>query len=108
MKTAGSIEEQEERKAARSNRDPRHSSRANTPPVRVKMKKLDASRISAWRWQPGHSGNPSGRPKHDLGAEIARAVFENNADALYKAFSKALLRGNAYAYKNSRIGPMDA
>ena len=26
-------------------------------------------------------------------------MFENNADALYKAFSKALLRGNAYAFK---------
>ena len=25
--------------------------------------------------------------------------FENNAEALYKAFSKALLRGNAYAFK---------
>ena len=45
------------------------------------------------------AGDPSGRPKHDLAAEIAKACFENNADALYKAFSKALLKGNAYAFK---------
>ena len=45
------------------------------------------------------AGDPSGRPKHDLAAEIAKACIENNADALYKAFSKALLKGNAYAFK---------
>ena len=32
-------------------------------------------------------------------AEIARAVFEQNAEAVFKAFSKALLRGNAYCFK---------
>ena len=30
---------------------------------------------------------------------LARAVFENNHEALYKAFTAALLRGNAYCYK---------
>lgn len=73
---------------------------ANTQPARKKKPYEGyASRIAAWRWQPGRSGNPSGRPKHDLAAEIARAVFEQNADALFQAFSKALLRGNAYAFK---------
>jgi len=42
---------------------------------------------------------PGGCPKHDLASEIAKACFENNADALYTAFSKALLRGNAYVFK---------
>ena len=96
MKTADSIEQQPERKAARDNGD---SLRENTQPVTQKRKRGDASRIAAWRWQPGKSANPGGRPKHDLAAEIARAAFENNADALYKAFSKTLLKGNAYAYK---------
>ena len=96
MKTADSIEQQPERKAARDNGDEGVSRRENTPPSRVKMKKLEASRIAPWRWQPGHCPNPGGRPKHDLAAEIAKACFENNADALYKAFSKALLKGNAY------------
>ena len=30
---------------------------------------------------------------------MVRAASENNAEALYKAFSKALLRGNAYCFK---------
>ena len=72
---------------------------ANTLPVRKKSGRGDATRISAWRWQPGQKGDPSGRPKHDLAAEIAKACIENNADALYKAFSKALLKGNAYAFR---------
>jgi hypothetical protein len=96
MKTSDSIEEQTERKAARSNAD---SVRANTRPAGTKSGRGDATRILPWRWQAGTSGNPSGRPKHDLAAEIAKACFENNADALYKAFSKALLKGNAYAFK---------
>ena len=48
-------------------------------------------------WKPGQSGNPSGRPKNDVAKEIAKAVFENNREALYKAFAKAALKGNAYA-----------
>ena len=63
------------------------------------MKQRDATRIAAWKRQPGHCPNPGGRPKHDLAAEIARAAFENNREALYKAFTKAALRGNAYAFK---------
>jgi hypothetical protein len=102
MKTSDSIEAQEERKTARNNRNDLHSLRENTQPVTQKRKRGDASytaRIAPFRWQPGYCPNPGGRPKHDLSAEIARAVFENNADALYAAFSKALLKGNAYCYK---------
>ena len=48
----------------------------------------------------GVSGNPAGRPKGtDLAQEIARAIFERDADALYAAFTRALLRGNAYCFK---------
>ena len=96
MKTADSIEQQPERKAARDNGD---LTPENKPPARVRMKKLDATRIAPLTWKPGQSGNPGGRPQHDLVAEIARACFENNAEALYRAFSKAVLRGNAYAFK---------
>jgi hypothetical protein len=99
MKTSDSIEQQEERKNARSNAESAQTSRENTPPVRPKLKQRDASRIASWRWQPGHCPNPGGRPKHDLSAEIARACFEQNAEALFKAYTKALLRGNAYAFK---------
>lgn len=96
MKTADTIEQQEERKAARDNG---HSSPENKPPAGQKSKQRDATRIAPWRFVPGQSGNPGGRPKHDLAAEIARAVFENNAEALYKAYTKAALKGNAYAFK---------
>jgi len=58
MKTAQTIEEQEARKADGKDGI---SSRANTPRVRQKLKQRDANRIAKWRWQPGQSGNLSGR-----------------------------------------------
>lgn len=96
MKTADSIEQQPERKAARDNGD---SSPENTQSITRKSRRGDATRIAPWTWKPGQSGNPGGRPKNDLAAEIARAVFEQNAEAVFRAFSKALLRGNAYCFK---------
>jgi hypothetical protein len=97
MKTSDSIEQQPERKAARDNGD---SSPISRPPVSQKLKQRDATRIASWRWKPGQSGNPTGKAgRNDLAAEIARAVFESQPEALFKAFSKALLRGNAYAFK---------
>ena len=46
------------------------------------------------RFRPGQRGNPSGRPKKDIAAEIAQRVFEENADAIYRAMLKALLKGD--------------
>ena len=94
MKTARSIEEQTERKKAEKGQ----TSRVSTPPVKPKLKQRDASRIAAWRWKPGKSANPGGVPKHDVAAELARAIFENNPQVIYKAFLKAIARGNAYAF----------
>ena len=45
-------------------------------------------------WKPGQSGNPGGRRKEDIDPEIARRVFEENADAIYQAILKALLKGD--------------
>ena len=45
-------------------------------------------------FQPGQSANPGGRPKEDIASEIARRVFEENADAIYRAMLKALLKGD--------------
>jgi len=50
-------------------------------------------------WKPGQTGNPGGRPKHDVGADIARAILENNREAAYKALGRALMKGNAYVFK---------
>lgn len=50
-------------------------------------------------WPKGVSGNLRGRPKGDLSSEIARAVFENNAEAIYRAMARALCKGEARTFK---------
>ena len=62
-------------------------------------KRGNAARIARWRWKQGQSGNPSGKRRNDLSREIARAVFENNPDAIYRAMTRAILQGSAYAFK---------
>jgi hypothetical protein len=37
-------------------------------------------------------------PKRDLSAEIARAVFEQNPELIYRAMLKALRKGNARTF----------
>lgn len=64
-----------------------------------KLKQRDATRIAAWRWQSGKSANPGGVPKHDVAKEIAKAIFLNNSEMIYKAYCKMLKRGNAYAFQ---------
>lgn len=50
-------------------------------------------------WKPGQSGNPGGKPKDDMAREIAQAIFSNNPELIYKAFSRTLKKGNAYAFQ---------
>ena len=50
-------------------------------------------------WPKGVSGNPKGRPRCDISAEIARAVFENNAEAIYSAMTRRLIKGDVRAFK---------
>ena len=99
MKTAESIEAQEERKQARDNGDKAENSPVFTQPITPKKQRGDASRIAAWRWQKGKSANPGGVPKHDIAKEIAQAIFLNNPEMIYKAYSKMLRKGNAYAFQ---------
>jgi hypothetical protein len=99
MKTADIIAQQDERKAARGNEE---KLPADTQPVTQRRRRGDRSytaRIAPWKWKPGQSGNPTGKGRHDLAAEIARAFFEQNAEALYRAFCKTPMKGNAYAFK---------
>lgn len=59
-----------------------------------------AGRIQNLKPQPkGVSGNPKGRPKCDISVEIARAVFENNAEAIYRAMARKLIKGDVRAFK---------
>lgn len=50
-------------------------------------------------WPKGISGNPAGRPKDDLSVQIARAVFENNAEAIYRGLARRLIKGDARVFK---------
>jgi hypothetical protein len=49
-------------------------------------------------WKPGQSGNPGGRPKRDLAAEIARAIFEQEPEAITRVFAAELKKGNAKVF----------
>ena len=86
MKTAKFIEETKTASEKSPSNSPNESGREK------RMKNLVAP------WPKGVSGNPGGKPKTDLAAEIARAVFSENKEAIYKAMSKALLKGNAYSF----------
>lgn len=50
-------------------------------------------------WKPGQSGNPGGRPKQDISQLIARAIFENNPELIYKAYGKLLAKGSAFGFQ---------
>jgi hypothetical protein len=50
-------------------------------------------------WPKGISGNPAGRPKNDISVEIARAVFENNPEAIYRGMARRLMKGDTRAFK---------
>jgi hypothetical protein len=50
-------------------------------------------------WPKGVSGNPAGRPKDDISVEIARAVFENNPEAIYQGMLRRLKKGDARVFK---------
>lgn len=50
-------------------------------------------------WPKGVSGNPGGRPKRDMAAEIAQAVFEQNPEMIYQAMAKKLLKGDAHVFR---------
>jgi hypothetical protein len=90
MRTAQSIEEGKNRSSVKAPKGSAKSKRGSHPNSR---KNLLAP------WPKGFCPNPGGKPKRDWSADIARAVFEGNAEAVYEAMAKALLKGNAYAFK---------
>jgi hypothetical protein len=121
MKTSESIEQSEERKRQTKESTPltpadrKRYSRGYTPRQYARGKNPASHtprgyfnhgpdrnpKIRPTQWKPGQSGNPSGRisDKKDIAKQIARAVFENNREALYNAFANTALKGNAYAFQ---------
>lgn len=55
--------------------------------------------LAPFTFPKGVSGNPGGKPKFDVAAHIAQAILEKNQEAAYQALAKALLKGNAYVFK---------
>jgi len=54
-------------------------------------------------WKPGQTGNPVGKngwsERNDLAAEIARAIFEQDGEAIFESFRKLLRSGSPYGYQ---------
>ena len=94
--TAQKIEEAKEARAAQSKKKRKHENPENRKNSGKKKRTLpEAAR--PYMFKPGQSGNPGGRPKNDVAAELARAVIEGNFEAAAAAFAKQLRKGNAYA-----------
>ena len=97
MRTADQIEENRAQKdVSEKSVSPREIDGAK-PKRKVHPNSLKA--LEPTKWVPGVSGNPGGKPKFDVGAVIARAVLEQNQEAAYRALTSALLKGNAYVFK---------
>lgn len=99
MKTAESIERQESRKDDEKAAKLSRFLPQNSSPVSEEARRKRIDRIKPFRFQPGVSGNPGGRPKVDLAAEIARALFEQDGPAIFAAFRKVLRKGSPYAFQ---------
>lgn len=63
------------------------------------IKQSPAEHLRPFWWRPGQSGNPNGRPRKDMAAEIAQKLFENNPEAVYEAYFKALKKGSGFTFQ---------
>jgi hypothetical protein len=57
---------------------PNNATSQESAAVSIPAKKPKDSHLAEYQWQPGESGNPSGRPKIDLKAEVR--AFADEAD----------------------------
>jgi hypothetical protein len=67
---------------------------------------LDPAIGKLTQFKPGESPNPGGRPKSDLAGEIARAVFQQNPEAIYDVMLEALKEGDPRVF--AILGPKNS
>src|ERR1700679_808320 len=97
MRTADSIEETKAAKSLKGasselGRDGKRKGKRGKHPNSLKALKVAP-------WPKGVSGNPGGLPGYDVSAQLARAVIEENREAIYIGLAKAAITGNAYVFK---------
>ena len=95
MRTAETIEQQHEQ--GRSSIQNKRNGRGRDRRQR-KVHKNSLANLRPKPWPKGKSGNPGGRP-HDVAAEIARNVIEENKAAIYNGLAERAIEGNAYTFK---------
>lgn len=96
MKTAATIGRQEAKKETEKRGDFKGRVSQNSDSVSEGRRRRLANLKP---FTKGVSGNPGGKPKVDLAAQIARAIFENDGPAIYDAFAKMLRKGSPYAFQ---------
>jgi len=98
MKTAETIEAEEERKKAqKSTVRVAHNSKPVSKREADRRERC-VERLKPLRFVPGVSGNPGGRPARDIASEIAQALFTNHPELIYEAFLKVLRKGSPYGF----------
>lgn len=101
MKTSHTIEAIAAKKEAEKEANSPRLSSTTSGPGRDECRRKSTANLKPW--PKGVSGNPTGKngwsERNDLAAEIARAVFEQDGQAIFEAFRKVLRKGSPYAYQ---------
>jgi hypothetical protein len=100
VKTSYTIEAMAAKKEAEKGANSPRLSSATSGPGRDERRRKSNANLKPW--PRGVSGNPAGKngwsERNDLAAEIARAIFEQDGEAIFEAFRK-VLQGSPYAYQ---------
>lgn len=75
------------------------SGAANTSEHETKYERHLPVEAEPYKWKPGQSGNPGGRPKKDKASDISVKIFEENAEQIEKAMLAALKKGDARVFQ---------
>jgi hypothetical protein len=101
VKTSHTIEAMAAKKEDEKGFDSPRFSSTTSDPGRDERRRRSSANLRPW--PKGVTGNPSGKngwsERNDLAAEIARAVFEQDGEAIFEAFRKILRKGSPYAFQ---------